>query len=83
MRQCRWMEFLEDYDFTFHYHSGKANVVADALGRKSRGVLASIASQKVSTFYNRADDLHIGQILPVVYSRDSPTTWSTSIHSIG
>ena len=44
MRQRRWMEFLEDYDFTLHYHSGKANVVADALSRKSRGALASIAS---------------------------------------
>ena len=46
MRQCRWMEFLEDYDFTLHYHPGKANVVADALSRKSRGALASIASQE-------------------------------------
>ena len=41
MRQCRWMEFLEDYDFTLHYHPGMANVEADALNRKSRGVLAS------------------------------------------
>ena len=46
MRQRGWMEFLEDYDFTFHYHPGKANVVADALSRKSRGALASIASQE-------------------------------------
>ena len=46
MRQRRWMEFLEDYDFTLHYHPGKANVVADALSRKSRGVLASIASRE-------------------------------------
>ena len=46
MRQRRWMEFLEDYDFTLHYHPSKANVVADALSRKSRGVLASIASQE-------------------------------------
>ena len=44
MRQHKWMEFLEDYDFTLHYHLGKANVVADALSRKSRGALASIAS---------------------------------------
>ena len=44
MRQRRWMEFLEDYDFTLHYHPGKANVVADALSRKSQGILASIAS---------------------------------------
>ena len=46
MRQRRWMEFLEDYDFTLHYHHGKANVVADALSRKSRGALASIASRE-------------------------------------
>ena len=46
MRQRRWIEFLEDYDFTLHYHPGKANVVADAFNRKSRGVLASIASRE-------------------------------------
>ena len=44
MRQRIWMEFLEDYDFTLHYHPGKENVVADALSRKSRRALASIAS---------------------------------------
>ena len=46
MRQSRWMEFLENYDFTLHYHPGKANVVADALSRKSQGALASIASRE-------------------------------------
>ena len=46
MRQRRWMEFLEDYEFTLHYHPGKANVVADALSRKSRGALANIASRE-------------------------------------
>ena len=46
MRQRRWMEFIEDYDFTFHYHPSKANVVADALSWKSQGALASIASQE-------------------------------------
>ena len=46
MRQRRWMEFLEDYDFTLHYHSSKANVVADALSQKSWGALASIASRE-------------------------------------
>ena len=46
MRQRRWMEFLEDYDFTLHYHPGKAYVVADALSRKSQRVLASIASRE-------------------------------------
>ena len=46
MRQRRWMEYLEDYDFTLHYHPSKANIVADALSWKSRGVLASIASRE-------------------------------------
>ena len=46
MRQRRWMDFLDDYDFTLHYHPGKGNVVADALSQKSRGVLAIIASQE-------------------------------------
>ena len=35
MRQRMWMEYLEDYDFTLHYHPDKANVVADALSWKS------------------------------------------------
>ena len=38
------MEYLEDYDFTLHYHPSKENVMADALSQKSRGVLASVAS---------------------------------------
>ena len=44
MRKHMWMEYLEDYDFTLHYHLDKANVVVDAFSRKSRGVLASVAS---------------------------------------
>ena len=45
MRQRRWMEFLEDYDFTLHYHPSKENVVVDALSWKSRGAL-TLASQE-------------------------------------
>ena len=40
-------------------------------------------AHEVGTFSSRVDDLHIGDILPVVHSRDSPATWSTSIHSVG
>ena len=46
MRQHRWMEYLEDYEFTLYYHPSKENVVANALSRESRGVLASVASQE-------------------------------------
>jgi hypothetical protein len=35
MRQRRWLELVKDYDLKIHYHPGKANVVADALSRKS------------------------------------------------
>ena len=50
MRQRRWMEYMENYDFALHYHPGMANVVANALSRKSRGVLASIASREWQIF---------------------------------
>ena len=40
------MEYLEDYDFTLHYHPSKANVVVDALSWKSQGLLAGIASRE-------------------------------------
>jgi hypothetical protein len=35
MRQRRWLELIKDYDCHIMYHSRKANVVADALSRKS------------------------------------------------
>ena len=44
LRQMRWLELLKDYDITIIYHPGKANVVANALSRKttSMGSLAYI-----------------------------------------
>ena len=36
---------MKDYDLTIHYHPEKANVVADALNRKSGGSLATLITQ--------------------------------------
>jgi hypothetical protein len=36
LRKRRWLELIKDYDLVINYHSGKANVVANALSRRSR-----------------------------------------------
>jgi hypothetical protein len=35
LRQRRWLKLIKDYDLEINYHSGKANMVADALSRTS------------------------------------------------
>ncbi|GJZ45250.1 putative reverse transcriptase domain-containing protein [Tanacetum coccineum] len=36
MRQRWWIELLSDYECEIKYHSGKVNVVADAMSKKER-----------------------------------------------
>ena len=40
------MKLLKDYDCSILYHPGKANVIADALSRKSAGSLAHISTER-------------------------------------
>ena len=46
LRQRRWIEMIKDYDCSILYHPGKANVVADALNRKSSGRLSYLSELK-------------------------------------
>ncbi|GFS32089.1 hypothetical protein Acr_00g0020760 [Actinidia rufa] len=51
MRQRRWLELIKDYDILIQYHHpGKANVVADALSRKSTVNLACLVTSQVPLF---------------------------------
>jgi hypothetical protein len=43
LRQRRWLELIKDYDLETHYHSGKANLVAEALSRKEHVHSAVVA----------------------------------------
>ena len=64
-------------------HDGFCDPLAIDTARIGCGMGDSGQTHEVDTFSSRVDDLHIGEILPVVHSRDSPATWSTSIHSVG
>ncbi|KAG8483113.1 hypothetical protein CXB51_022029 [Gossypium anomalum] len=45
LSQRRWLELLKDYELVIDYHPGKANVVADALSRKSLFALRAMNTQ--------------------------------------
>ena len=51
-KQARWQDYLAEFDFTLEYKPGKANVVADALRRRTS--LATIVS---STSSSIVDDI--------------------------
>ncbi|XP_073298474.1 uncharacterized protein [Primulina huaijiensis] len=55
MRQRRWLELVKDYDVTISYHPGKANVVADALSRKSVSSLSSLIQKPLLLDLQRSE----------------------------
>ena len=65
------------------YHDGFCDPLATDIAGTRCGMGDSGPAHEVGSFSSRTDDLHIGEILPIVHSRDSSATWSTSIHSVG
>jgi hypothetical protein len=59
MRQRRWLELVKDYDLEIHYHPGKANIVADALSRKSY-VNMTVAFQMPQGLCEEFEQLSLG-----------------------
>jgi hypothetical protein len=61
LRQQRWLELIKDYDLEIHNQPRKANVVADALRRKSF-VNATLANQMPQELYKEFEQLNLGFI---------------------
>jgi hypothetical protein len=61
LRQQRWLELINDYDLGINYHPGKANVVADALSRRSQlNMLA--AKELLPEFCKEFEKLNLGWV---------------------
>ena len=61
LRQRRWIELLSDYDCMIEYHPGRANVVADALSRKSQGRINALYASRIPLLTNlRATRVKLG-----------------------
>jgi hypothetical protein len=72
LRQRRWLELIKDYDLEVHYHPRKANIVADALSRKSyaNGLQSTFISVELRA---EIEHLNLGFISNVVELALEPT----------
>jgi hypothetical protein len=61
LRQRRWLELIKDYDLGINYHPDKANVVADALSRRSHLNMLAIR-ELLPKFYEEFEKLNLGWV---------------------
>jgi hypothetical protein len=61
LRQRRWLELIKDYGLGINYHPGKANVVADALSRKSH-LNMLVTRELLPEFCNEFEKLNLGWV---------------------
>jgi hypothetical protein len=61
LRQQRWLELIKYYDIGINYHPGKANVIADALSRRSH--LNMLATRELlPEFCKKFEKLNLGWV---------------------
>jgi hypothetical protein len=61
LRQRKWLELIKDYDVGINYHLGKANVIADALSRRSH--LHMLATRELlPEFCKEFEKLNLGWV---------------------
>jgi hypothetical protein len=61
LRQRRWLKLIKDYDLGINYQPGKANVVADALSRRSH--LTMLATRELlPEFCKEFEKLNLGWV---------------------
>jgi hypothetical protein len=61
LRQRRWLELIKDYDLGINYHPSKANVVADALSRRSHVNILAIR-ELLPDFCQEFEKLNLGWV---------------------
>jgi hypothetical protein len=62
LRQRRWLELIKDYDLGINYNPDKANVVADALSKRTH--LNMLATRKLlPKFCKEFEKLNLGWVL--------------------
>jgi hypothetical protein len=83
LKQSRWLELIKDYDCVISYHPRKADVVADALSRKSRsgivGLTALPHNLKID-IENLEMEIVIGEVQALMAKLEVKSTLLEDIH---